>query len=506
MTTPRLVREAWAPHPFVYEINTWPWLDSISTQEGRRVDLGSVPARHWQRLADLGFDAVWLMGVWQRSPAGIRIALANSGLRADFQAALPDWRDADVVGSPYCVKDYVVDDHLGGPAGLAAARKALAQLGIRVILDFVPNHVAPDHPWTGSRPDLFVTGTAADLTTDPTSFVEVAGTVLANGRDPYFPAWPDVVQLNAFAPRLRAAVADTISRIAEQCDGVRCDMAMLVINDVFARTWGDRVGAPPDVEYWPTVITQVRRHHPAFLFIAEAYWGMEWTLAQQGFDYCYDKELYDRMAGGNAELVRQHLLADDSYQNAMIRFVENHDEPRAAATFSAARAPAAAVATLSQTGARLVHDGQMEGRRIRLPVFLGRYPDEPIDDALAQFYPSLLRALSDPTFRHGRWQLCDRSGWPDNQSFHNLVAWSWDGTSRWLIIVNLSDRPATARVTAPWPDLAARSAWQLHRPDAQQTARSTLGRRPCRRSFRRARALALASTPHRTMPGHGYIS
>ena len=191
------------PHPFIYEINTWPWLASISAQEGRTIDLGSVPAAYWDEIAGLGFDAVWLMGVWQRSPAGIQIALANDDLRDSFQAALSDWRDADVVGSPYCIRDYVVDDHLGGPAGLAVAREALAARGLRLILDFVPNHVAPDHPWTTERPELFVAGTDADLDNDPASFVEVGGRVLARGRDPYFPAWPDVVQLNAIDPGLR---------------------------------------------------------------------------------------------------------------------------------------------------------------------------------------------------------------------------------------------------------------------------------------------------------------
>ena len=109
-------------HPFVYEINTWPWLASISADEGARIDLGCVPARHWDDIAALGFDAVWLMGVWRRSPAGVGIALANAGLRAAFDAALPDWRDDDVVGSPYCVRGYVVDDQLGGPAGGQPAR------------------------------------------------------------------------------------------------------------------------------------------------------------------------------------------------------------------------------------------------------------------------------------------------------------------------------------------------------------------------------------------------
>jgi glycosidase len=114
-----------------------------------------------------------------------------------------------------------------------------------LILDFVPNHVAPDHPWTTGTPKLFVQGTSADRDLDPASLVEVGGRVLANGRDPYFPAWPDVVQLNAFNPALRLAAVETVRSIADQCDGVRCDMAMCVMNDVFARTWGAGVGPAP---------------------------------------------------------------------------------------------------------------------------------------------------------------------------------------------------------------------------------------------------------------------
>jgi hypothetical protein len=446
-------------HPFIYEINTWAWLESIAAQEGRSVDLGSVPPRYFDELAGLGFDAVWLMGVWQRSPAGVAIALANADLRTAFDAALPDWGPTDVVGSPYCIRNYIVDDRLGGPTALAAARQALVDRGMRLILDFVPNHVAPDHPWTEQRPELFVAGTDADLAADPASFVEVGGRVLANGRDPYFAAWPDVVQLNAFDPGLRAAAVQTVISIAEQCDGVRCDMAMLMMNDVFARTWGARVGPAPATDYWPTVIAAVRDQHPGFLFLAEAYWDLEWPLMQQGFDYCYDKRLYDRILGGDVEQVRQHLLADSNYQNALVRFVENHDEPRAASTFGPGEAPAAAVATLTQTGARLIHDGQLQGRRIRLPVFLGRFPVEEVDEQIAQFYQTLLAALADPTFRNGKWELCERLGWPGNAGFENLVAWCWAGESRWLVVVNISEQSATGRVRVPWPNLRGQRWW-----------------------------------------------
>ncbi len=335
-------------HPLVYEINAWVWLAELSAAAGRPVDLGSVPPEAWDGLAALGPDAVWLMGVWERSPAGVAIALANPDLVASFRAALPDYRDADVVGSPYCIRGYAVDPHLGGPAGLAAARAALADRGVGLVLDFVPNHVAPDHPWTRERPDVFVAGSDDDLRADPAAFVRVGDRVLANGRDPYFPAWRDVVQLDAFSPALRAAAVETLGDIAGQCDGVRCDMAMLMMNDVFAKTWGDRVGPPPTEDYWVDVIGAVRRSHPGFVFVAEAYWDMEWDLMQQGFDHCYDKRLYDRLVSGTPESVRLHLTAGPDYQAHLLRFLENHDEPRAAATFPPDRQRAATVATLTQ--------------------------------------------------------------------------------------------------------------------------------------------------------------
>ena len=285
---------------------------------------------------------------------------------------------------------------------------------MRLLLDFVPNHVAPDHPWVIEHPEYFIRGTADDVRKDPSSFLEVGGSVFACGRDPYFPAWPDVLQLNAYQPGLRQAVRDTVSDIAGQCDGIRCDMAMLLLNAVFERTWGSRAGQPPLPEYWAELIPAIKAAHPDFLFIAEAYWDLEWELQQQGFDFCYDKRLYDRLEHGDAESVRLHLCADLPYQERLVRFIENHDEPRAAATFSPAKERAAAVTMATLPGARLFHEGQFEGRRVRLPVFLGRRPDEPADEELRAFYGKLLETIKSRVFRNGQWSLCECTGWPDN--------------------------------------------------------------------------------------------
>src|SRR6266704_845790 len=291
--------------------------------------------------------------------------------------------------------------------------------------------------------------------------MHVRRAVYACGRDPYFPAWPDVLQLNTFDPGLRRAIIETISKIARQCDGMRCDMAMLLLNSIFERTWGGRAGLRPATEYWVDVISAIKKEHPGFLFIAEAYWDLEWELQQEGFDFCYYKRLYDRLEHDNAESVRLHLCADLAYQEKLLRFLENHDEPRAAAAFSRVEEEAAVVIASSLPGARLFHEGQLEGRKIRLPVFLGRRPAEPVDQELQTFYEKLLAAIHTPVFHEGAWKLCECSGWPDNQSFQNLVAWSWvKGDDRRLIIVNLSDTAVQARVQVPWSEIRGQS-WRL---------------------------------------------
>ncbi|HCE44599.1 MAG TPA: alpha-amylase [Lentisphaeria bacterium] len=476
--------QAWPKYPFIYEINTFVWLNELSEKYKRAVSLGSVPKEEWDYLESFGFDAVWFMGIWERSPAGIKIASANNGLMSEFRKVLPDFQDKDLVGSAYCVKSYVVDRKLGGPEGLAHARDMLAKRGIRLILDFVPNHVAPDHPWASSHPENFIRGSEEDLRNDPSSFIRIGKNVIALGRDPYFPAWPDVLQLNAFSRDLRKTVLETVSEIADQCDGIRCDMAMLMMNKIFERTWGARAGQKPSDDYWSTLIPAIKSRSPGFLFIAEAYWDLEWELQQQGFDFCYDKKLYDRMEHNGAEAVRQHLLADMAYQDRLIRFIENHDEPRAASSFSCEKEKMAGVAFSTLPGARLFHEGQFEGRKARVPVFLGRRPSEGAGKSnvgfpacesdsvrndqvtisgndkscdIKSFYLNLMSQIGKDVFRNGSWQSCEIRGWADNNSCQNLLAWTWRKDDfKYLIIVNFSDSIAQGMVRLQWDDICGK--------------------------------------------------
>ena len=437
----------WPERPVIHELNTAVWLDDLSRGAGRRLTLADLSVADWAAVTPPGIDAVWLMGVWERSPAGLAIANDNPALWADFRNALPDVRSVDVIGSPYCVRRYVVDAAFGGPDGLAAARTALADRGVRLVLDYVPNHVAPDHPWVTDSPELFIQGAEPDVAADPAAWLTAAGRILARGRDPYFPPWPDVVQLNAFSPALRSATANVLADIAAQCDGIRCDMAMLMINRVFAATWGARAGTEPAREFWPDVIGALRADHAGTVLIAEAYWDMESELQQLGFDFCYDKRLYDRMANPDPRGIREHLRADLAYQSKLLRFLENHDEPRIASRLGLEAEMAAAVAVATLPGGTLWHEGQFEGRRVRPPVFLSRRPDEQPNHHLADWYGRLLTTITDRDVRRGRWQLLEATGWPDNQSCDNLLAWSWSGDdAAHLVVVNFSAHPAQARI------------------------------------------------------------
>lgn len=440
--------------PVIYEINTWPWLAGLADDLGRPVTLATVPDAVWDTLPRV--DAVWLMGVWQRSPAGVAIALADAPLVQTFTDALSDYRPADVVGSPYCIRDYVVDEHLGGPSGLAVARRALADRGIALILDFVPNHLAIDHRWATEHPERFVHGSPSQLAAHPDEYVVVGTEIIANGRDPYFPPWRDVLQLNPFHRGTRTGAVAALGAIAQQCDGVRVDMAMLMCTAVVTRTWGCGAGPVPATEYWSEVIPAIRDQHPNFLFIAESYWRSETVLREQGFDHCYDKEFTDTIEHHPDRLAER--IAGEHDRSGAVRFLENHDEPRARAVFGGGERTAA-VTAFTQPGARLIHHGQLDGARRRLPVQMGRGVAEAADPDLAEFYRRLLSVLAAPGLHGGTFALLPIEGWHDNAAGAGLIAWSWTAPGlRLLVVVNLDDAPGAGRIATPWPELDGTSA------------------------------------------------
>ena len=129
----------WRSDPVIYELNTAAWLHDVGERAGVSTTLGTVPAAEWDLVTPSGVDAVWLMGLWERSPIGVQLALESADQVASFHAALPDVTDADVIGSAYCIRRYEVDARFGGREGLAVARAALAARGVRLLVDFVPS-------------------------------------------------------------------------------------------------------------------------------------------------------------------------------------------------------------------------------------------------------------------------------------------------------------------------------------------------------------------------------
>jgi len=434
----------------------------MSRRLGRKATLDDIPDAELDRLAKMGFDWIWFLSVWQTGPDAQAVSRSNPVWRREFQETLLDLCDDDIPGSGFAITGYTVHKSLGGDAALARLRERMKKRGLRLMLDFVPNHMGLGHPWIDDHPEHFIPGTERDMAAAPQNYTWVkrkkGDLLLAYGRDPYFAGWPDTLQLNYANPATQEAMIGELQKIAGQCDGLRCDMAMLVLPDVFERTWGQR--APL---FWPTATQRVRERHPGFCFMAEVYWDLEWTLQQQGFDYAYDKRLYDRLRDHHARPVREHFLAGLDYQDKLARFLENHDEPRAAATFSSDIHQAAAVITFLSPGLRFFHQGQFEGCKKRISPHLGRGPAEPKDEGLQQFYNRLLTVLRQPVVRDGEWQLLECiPAWEGNWTHDCVVAFAWQeiGKERIIVAVNYAPNQSQCHARLPFADLAGKK-WRL---------------------------------------------
>lgn len=424
-----------ASYPLLYQVNTRVWTALLSKPLNRPATLDDIPDDALDEIANLGFDWVYCLGVWQTGEAGRLVSLSYPDWLAEYRLLLADFSDDDVYGSCFAIQSYTVSDRLGGNEAILRLRDRLHRRNLKLMLDFVPNHTAPDHRWVQTHPDFFVQGTEELLNQQPQNYCRIslpAGeAIFAYGRDPYFAGWPDTLQLNYGNPDVQVAMLHELQNVARFCDGVRCDMAMLILPEIFQQTWG--IAVEP---FWQSAIEKVRSRYSDFVFMAEVYWGLEWTLQQLGFDYTYDKQLYDRLREQNAQPVREHFWADLEYQNKSARFLENHDEPRAANTFPLEVHQAAAVLTFLSPGLRFFHQGQLEGFQHKISVHLQRGPTEPIDSNLYSFYRQLLTCLRLPVVRQGTWQLLNgTSAEKANHTWNDLICFSWTGTGQQLLIV-----------------------------------------------------------------------
>jgi glycosidase len=442
--------------PLLYEINTRCWLRALSEKIGTSITLASVPDAEFDTWQRLGFTHIWLMGVWTTGPLARAEALKHSELRKAYDQALPGWTDADVPGSPYAIGDYRVPAALGGDAGLEAFREKLRRYGLKLMLDFVPNHLGLDHSLVKEQPGLFV----QSPTQVPGTFMQLtpAGPLwLAHGKDPYFPAWSDVAQVDYRQPASREAMTHLLESVAARCDGVRCDMAMLQLNDVFAKTWErlPSTSQPPVEEFWPGAISAVKKAEPGFLFLAEAYWGLEPRLQALGFDYTYDKTLYDRIVFRDAGGVHHHLLGlEPKAVAASAHFLENHDEPRIAGILSPEEHRAAALLILALPGMRFLYEGQLCGACAKVPVQLGRAPTEPCRPDVKAIYEQWLTLLPSTAVGQGQVEMRKPSpAWADNFTAHNYVIVQWQSRPPEfdLVVVNLAPHRSQCctRLTVP---------------------------------------------------------
>lgn len=439
-------------NPCLFQVNTRVWLTELSKQLRRPATLDDVPDQFLDELAQKGFDWAYFLSVWQTGSAGREVSRTNPGWREGYKADLPDVSDADICGSGFAITDYQLNTEFGKPDSLLRLKERLNKRGIKLMLDLVPNHTGLDHWWVTKHPEYYVGGDETALANAPQNYIKVGNRIFAHGRDPYFDGWPDTLQLNYGSDAFRKAMLGELEKIAQVCDGLRCDMAMLVLPDVFGRTWGIEIE-----EFWPGATEAIKAKHPDFVFMAEVYWDREWELQQQGFDFTYDKKLYDRLRQGNAGAVREHFWASTEYQMHSARFLENHDEPRAAGIFSNEQHKAAAVITFLCPGLRFFHQGQFEGWRKRVSVHLNRRTEEPLDNELKEFYGKLIECLQLPVVHGGNWRLLEVApGWDGNWTWSSFLTFLWtdNAGSQLLVVVNYSGHQSQCHVILPTDEIS----------------------------------------------------
>eukprot|EP01129_Flabellula_baltica_P006511 TRINITY_DN2445_c0_g1_i1.p1 TRINITY_DN2445_c0_g1~~TRINITY_DN2445_c0_g1_i1.p1 ORF type:complete len:519 (-),score=99.77 TRINITY_DN2445_c0_g1_i1:18-1553(-) len=436
-------------YPIVYEISTRPWLYELSVKYGTQVKLVDVPVQEFLEIQAAGYNTVWLMGMWHLGEAGLHFDRTNPDLLASYAKVLPGYTMDDIIGSPYAVTQYVVNPEIGTFEDLAGVRKILNSLGMKLMLDFVPNHSATDASWVTTNMDYYVRAPKGMQPPFPSDEYTPAG--IHYGSSGYGDFWKDTCQFNYWNMDLKAAQIENIKTVASFADYIRCDMAHLLLNDIIQRNWEPIISTwgyqRPATEFWADAISEVKSKFSNVTFLAEVYYPNQQALQNNGFDYTYDKQLYDRLVDGNLDNIRGYISGmPASFHQKSCHFVENHDEPRAAAEFgSNMRADGAAMVSLMLPGMRLVNQGQEYGLYNRLDIHLRRSAPEGAHPGVRTFYQIFIRDILDrEVFHTGSWEYLKVSGTND---CWRLMSWKFETPQeRALVVINYSDQQGTGNI------------------------------------------------------------
>ena len=431
-----------AKHPIIYEISTRPWLYELSQKYGKSITkLKDIPLSEFDTLKNAGVDYVWMMGVWQLGTYGLEI-----DKKADYSSVLPGFTQDDIIGSPYAITEYNTNSEIGSDSDLEWLKTQLHNKGMKLLLDFVPNHSACDAPTATSHPEYYIRAPKGQTSYDPKYYTDKG---LAHGKDPYFDPWPDVIQWNYFESTTRSFMKQNLLKTLSLSDGVRCDMAHLVLNDVFSKTWSKELSSwgysTPSTEFWGDAIKEAKNKYPNAIFLAEVYedWEIQ-KLYELGFDYCYDKALLDQFKGSSSDVNNYIHYKTESFFGHAAHFIENHDENRGVYNMGSVKKSDAAGTIAGTLGGMIfMNHGQWDGLKNKLDVHLRRGASESKSSEAQAHYSKLMNIIKDDAFKSKNYYFVYNT---NGDNAYRFISYIRKEVNSYLVVVNYSDNYACANV------------------------------------------------------------
>lgn len=429
-------------HPFLYEINTRPWLYELGIKYGKPiVKLTDIPLQEFDELARNGVDIVWMMGVWKLGQYGLEF-----DKKLDYSEWLPNWTEEDVIGSPYAVYEYTCNPDIGTNNDLMWLKAILNSRGMKLMLDFVPNHSAVDAPQAKSNPEMYIR--APEGKRDEERYTDEG---LAYGANENHFTWKDVLQWNYWNKDTIEFMKNNIINIMSFADAIRCDVAYQEINDIFGRTWPDELEAygytKPEEEFWTYAIKAAKELNPNIIFLAESYKDeYNEILINLGFDYAYNRNILKKLMSSGNDFKEYIKDKQGSFWKDKANFVENHDEKRAVYNMGNNYKKAKATGTIAATigGMIFMNHGQWIGKKNMLDVHLRRGEDEPVNYEIKSHYQRLNQIIKNKTFRSVNFYY---AGVIDGERKDDFIAYiREDEDEHYLVVVNFSENEGCANV------------------------------------------------------------